>query len=311
MLDVGRPPPRCQRPPPRRRCAGSRRPPPRSAPPSLAPRSRAYATRSAGLRRHPVQARRSRPGRRRGKEQSRSRLRSAEGMAAAIPRAARYAAGRRPRRAGSRATPAQPPAPSPTASTASDRQRPLPRRRSPPATSRIGDYVNRTPTSASISSPSWLLRISELFARGRASLRLRTTLDTPGRARQHEAFKLLRHDHASGLATSSRSGRRRVAPRPPDRRGMPRMVRRVRAADRRMATGSSIPEIRQMSHGYFVHRRARSQFLRRFTPGAPRILIAIGKGDAGEHLVRAGPGVPAVPVAFPGERLRWEAEGSF
>ena len=188
-----------------------------------------------------------------------------------------------------------------------------------PATSRIGDYTNITNVGLHLIA---VVAAADLgfVSRADALARLRTTLDTLGELEQHEGFFFNYYDTTTLERTSNfisfvdtswlLAGLIVV------RNAFPEVAPRASELIDRMSYGFFYdPEIRQMSHGYFVHRRARSRFHYGvfYTEARLGYLIAIGKGDAPASTwfepVRVYPPSCAGQTLVP-SGLRWEeAEG--
>jgi hypothetical protein len=154
------------------------------------------------------------------------------------------------------------------------------------ATSRIGDYTNITNVGLHFIAVVAAADLG-LLPREEALARLRTTFDTLAQLEQYEGFFFNYYDTTTLERTSNfisfvdtswlTAGLIVV------RSAFPELA--ARATELIDAMDYSFfydPEIRQMSHGYFVHRKSRSRFHYGvfYTEARLGYLIAIGKGDA-------------------------------
>jgi hypothetical protein len=188
-----------------------------------------------------------------------------------------------------------------------------------PATTRIGDYTNITNVGLHLIA---VVAAADLgfLSRAEALARLGKTLETLGRLEQYEGFFFNYYDTTTLERTSNfisfvdtswlTAGLIVV------RNVLPELAPRATALIDGMDYGFfHDSEIRQMSHGYFVHRRARSKFHYGvfYTEARLGYLIAIGKGDAPASAWFEP--VRVYPASCPGQTLtpvatRWdEAEG--
>jgi hypothetical protein len=188
-----------------------------------------------------------------------------------------------------------------------------------PATSRVGDYTNITNVGLHFIAVVAAADLG-LLSHAEALARIRATLATLGALEQHEGFFFNYYDTTTLERTSNfisfvdtawlTAGLIVV------RNAFPEVAARATELIDAMDYGFFYDaKLGQMSHGYFVHRRARSRFHYGvlYTEARLGYLIAIGKGDAPESAwfepVRVYPPSCAGQTQEP-QGLRWaEAYG--